>query len=120
MTATGTGIVDTGSKVFPAAGALGQGVLVKTPGALAAAGLAEQPIGVMKHATFAAGPGTVDLLSKQGTLLCKAAGAFSAGAIVYGRASGLVDDVATSSAVAIGVALDAATAANDLVEVMPL
>jgi predicted RecA/RadA family phage recombinase len=60
----------------------------------------------------------VDLLSKAGTILCKAAGAFSAGAVVYGRASGLVDDISTSSAIKIGTALEAATAANDLVEVM--
>jgi len=61
----------------------------------------------------------VRLRSAQGTIKCKASGAFSSGAILYGRANGLVDDIATSSAVRVGVALEAATAANDIIEVLP-
>jgi len=53
------------------------------------------------------------------TKKCVANGAFSKGARVYTFANGEVDDVATSLQVA-GVAMEAATAAGDVVEVMTI
>lgn len=114
--------VETRSKSFVAGGEIAQWILVKlSSGKLAVAGLAEEPIGVIEAAAFADGDvRSVTLLSCQGTIKCVAAGPFSQGAVVYGRALGKVDDVATSSAVRIGIALEAATAAGDIVEVLPL
>lgn len=111
---------DSGYKAFEAGGALGVGILVKfSSGKLAAAGLGEEWIGVTTQQAFASGDiVTVALRSKQGTYKMAASGAFSQGAIVYGRASGKVDDISTTSAIRAGMAMEAATAANDLVEVM--
>jgi len=112
--------IDGPRKTFDAGGALAQRILVKlSSGVLAAAGLAEEFIGSIDEAAFAAGdPRSVTLRNKQGTMLCVAAGAFSAGAVVYGRAAGKVDDIGTSSAIRVGIALEAATAADDIVEVL--
>lgn len=113
--------VEGSSKSFTAGAAIGQHILVKvTSNALSVAGLAEEPIGTIEEASFASGDiRSVRLLSCKGTIRCVASGAFSQGAVVYGRALGKVDDIATSSAVRIGIALEAATAANDVVEVLP-
>lgn len=113
--------VDSSVKSFVAGAAIGRGVLVKlTSDVLSVAALAEEPVGVLEEASFASGDvRPVRLLSAKGTIICKASNAFSQGAVVYGRASGLVDDISTSSACRIGIALEAATAANDLIEVLP-
>ena len=114
-------IVETSTKCFTAGTAIGVGVLVKLSSSkLAVAGLADQPVGVMEEASFADGDlRSVRLLSAKGTIKCKAAAAVSEGAVVYGRADGLVDDDSSSSAIQIGVALEAASAKNDLIEVLP-
>lgn len=115
--------VDGPSRTFQAAAAITLGVLVKvdSSGYAAIAGLGEQPIGVAETAAAAAGDKiSIRLLHGGGTFRAKASGAFAVGALVYGRASGLVDDISTTSAVLVGVALEAATAANDLVEVAPV
>lgn len=115
--------VDTKTRTFQASAAIDQWILVKLSAAetVAAAGLAEQPIGVTTRETFAANDDVaVALLSGQGTIKCTAANAITVGAVVYGRADGKVDDVSTSSAVQIGVALEAATASGDIIEVLPI
>jgi hypothetical protein len=111
---------DSGYKAFTAGGALGVGILVKfSSGKLAAAALTDEWIGVTTQQAFADGDiVTVALRSKQGTYKMAALTSFAQGAIVYGRAGGKVDDVATSSAVRVGMALEAAGAVNDLVEIM--
>lgn len=114
--------IDGPVKTLQAAGAIGQYVLVKCSAAntVDVAGLAEQPIGVAMRAAFAAGDDVpVRLLSACGTIKCYAAAAITVGTVVYGRASGYVDDNSGSSAVRVGVTLDAATAAGDIVEVVP-
>jgi len=110
-------------KTMKAAGAIGKGVLVKVSAAdtVAVAGLAETPIGVLEQPALAANElVAVRLLSAGGSVIAKAANAITVGALVYGRASGLVDDVSSSSAVVIGVANETATATNDLIEVILL
>jgi len=106
---------------YAAGGAIAKHILVYfSSGSLAVAGLATEPIGSIDEAAFAAGEvRAVSLRSGSGSIRCVAAGAFSQGAVVYGRALGKVDDVSTSSAVRIGIALAAATAAGDIVPVMP-
>lgn len=115
--------VNTPTKGFKSSsGAIGANLLVKIVSGttVAIAGLAEEPIGVTENAAFATNdPVSVRLLSAQGTIQCKASGTFSIGAVVYGRAAGVVDDISTSSAVRIGIALEAATGANDIIEVLP-
>jgi len=113
--------VETPTKALPAGGALGQYILVKfTSDVLSVAALGEEPIGVMQQAAFAAGEVcNVRLLSAQGTMKCFASAAVAQGAVVYGRAAGKVDDDSGTSAIRIGIALEAATAAGDIIEVLP-
>lgn len=113
--------VDGNTRTFVAGETIERGLLVRLSAAetVSIAGLAQTPIAVATRRVPAGEQGAFDLLSKAGTVQCKAGGAFSAGAVVYGRAAGLVDDISTSSAVKIGVALEAATAANDIIEVLP-
>lgn len=54
------------------------------------------------------------LKNDRGTFKLSTAGAVTAMAVIYGAAAGQVDDA--SSGTAIGVALEAATAANDEIE----
>ena len=111
-----------GPLTFLAAGAIGKHILVKISAAktVDVCGLAEEPIGVLSEAAFAAGdPCTVIPLNKTGSINCIAANAVAVGVPVYGRALGKVDDVSTSSAVRIGISKEAATAAGDVIEVIP-
>jgi len=114
--------VETPTKTFTAGGAIGQHIRVKlSSGVLAVAGLGatDEPVelGTITEASFASGDvRAVRLRNAQGTAKMVAAGAFSAGAAVYGAAAGKVDDVVSGAA--LGIALEAATAANDIVEVL--
>ncbi len=111
--------VDGNVKAFTAGAAIGIHILVKiASGKLAVAGLDEEFIGSMTQASFADGDVVgVRLKSAAGTHLCVAAGAFSQGARIYARAAGQVDDVSTT-AKGLGIALEAATASGDVVEVV--
>jgi len=113
--------VDGSSKSFVAGAAIGQHILVKvTSGVLSVAALGEEPIGTLEEASFASGDiRSVRLRSCKGTIRCVASGTFDQGKTVYGRADGKIDDISTTSAVRIGIALEAATAANDVIEVLP-
>jgi hypothetical protein len=104
-----------------AGAAIDQFILVKLASdLLSVAALGEEPIGVIEEASFVSGDiRSVRLLSAKGTIKCIASGAFSQGAVLYGRASGKVDDISTTSAIRIGIALEAATATGDVVEVLP-
>ena len=114
-------MVETPTRALTAGGTITQWALVKVGAALTCtiAAITEEAIGVAEHAAVSGGLVRVRLLSAQGTIKCAAAGAFSVGAVVYGQASGLVDDASGSSQIRIGIALEAATAANDIVEVLP-
>jgi hypothetical protein len=75
----------------------------------------EQHIGITGNESTADG----DLVSIQpinatGSYECTAAEAFARGAVLYGGANGTIQD--TSSGSAIGIAMEAATALNDVVE----
>jgi len=113
--------VDTNTKSFTAGAALARGTMVKlSSDKLAAAGVADRPIGVMLDATFAdLDVGTVQLLSKAGTMQCIAADAIVSGAVVYTAASGKVSDTAATGATELGIALEGVDNADSLVEVMP-
>jgi len=113
--------VETPTKSFTAGGAIAKNILVKlTSSVLSVAALGEEPIGTIEEAAFASGDvRSVRMRNGGGTLNCVASGAFSQGAIVYGRADGKIDDISTTSAVRIGIALEDAGAAGDVVEVLP-
>ncbi len=113
--------VETPTKGFVAGAAIGKHILVKlSSGKLAVAALGEEFIGTLEDESFAdLDIRTVRLKSAQGTIKCVASGAFSNGAVVYGRAAGKVDDISTTSAIRVGVALETVTASGDIVEVMP-
>ena len=112
--------VDTGSRSFEAGAAIGKHILVKlSSGKLDVAGLGDEWIGTINAKAFASGDRrSVDLRSKQGTIVCIASGAFSEGDVVFGRAAGKIDDISATSAVRVGIALEAAAAAEEEIEVL--
>ena len=111
---------DTGVKTFEAGAAIAIHTRVKiASGVLAAAGIADKDIGVTAAASFASGDKVpVILRSKQGTHKAIAAAAITAGAEVYTAASGKVS-VSASTAYLRGIALEAAGADGDVIEIMP-
>lgn len=116
-------MVDTGYKSFEADAAIGQFERVKldSDGKITQAGLADRGIGVACQAAFAAGDNvTVALYSKCGSMKMVAIEALAAGALVYSEANGKVQDTAAATSYLVGVALEAATADGDVIEVMPM
>ena len=57
-------------------------------------------------------------LNKQGSYMARAAGAIAVGAVVYTAADGEVNDVQATNALQLGIALSAATADQDVIEVL--
>lgn len=113
--------VSTPNKEFKAGAAIGAHILVKiSSGKLAVAALGEEFIGTLDDEAFAdLDIRSVHLKSAQGTLKAVASGAFSAGAVVYGRAAGKIDDISATSAIRLGIAMEDAASSGDIVEVMP-
>lgn len=110
--------VETPTKYFTAGAALGMYLRVKlSAGKLAAAGLSDNELGTLENASFASGDvRPVRLASAQGTCKMVASAAITAGAAVYAAASGKISS--TVGPVYVGVALEAATANNDIIEVL--
>ena len=86
-------------------------------GVLAAAGLADKELGVLARRGDASDYAGVLLRTAEGTTPMIAAEAISAGATVFTAADGRVGNTATG-AFQIGVALEAATADGDIIEVV--
>jgi len=107
----------TRERTFVAGAAIAQYLRVKlSSGKLAAAGAADIDIGTLRDASFAdLDLRVVKLRAAQGTVKMVAAGAIDAGAIVYGAASGKVNDVANGNPV--GQAMETVTADGDVIEV---
>lgn len=79
----------------------------------------DMPIGISDQDDVAAEEQVnVYLLSAAGTVKIQAAGAVQIGDRVYPAANGFIDDVALSNGKSVGTALTAATAANDIIEVL--
>lgn len=89
-----------------------------SPSLIAVAGAAVAAIGVTVENIAASGYGTVKLFNASGTFLMCANAAITAGAQLYPTASGNVDDAGTTTLPL--VALEAATAQNDLIECAPI
>lgn len=107
--------VESACRADVAAGALGQYLRVKTVGALALAGASDIELGTMEFPCTAAGPATVRLRTAPGTCKMVASGAISANVTVYAAASG---KIASTGTVIIGTSCEAATANNDIIEVV--
>jgi hypothetical protein len=101
-----------------AAGAVGQYLRVKTPGAVALAGALDQSFGTMELPCVAAGPCSVRVKTAEGTQKMVAATAITKGNYVYGAASGKVSAVANGNVE--GIAKETVTADGDIIEVQPI
>ncbi len=114
--------VDGAFKMFTAGAALAQYLrVILSSGKLAAAGVGAtdyvNELGVIEEASFAdLDVRAVRLRTAQGTVRMVASAAISLGATVYGAASGKI--ATTSSGTALGIALEAAAANNDVIEVL--
>lgn len=106
------------TRSFPAGAALSDKLRVKlSSGQVVLAGAGELSIGTTVTKAYAQGePITVRLWSAEGTRKMIASAAITAGATVYGAASGKISS--TSSGAAIGVAYEAAAADGDVIEVL--
>ena len=111
-------MVEGNTRTFVASAAIDQFLRVKlSSGQLAAAGADDIDIGTLEEEAFASGDvRAVRLASATGTRKMVASEAISLGAKVYGAASGKIAD--TGSGRTIGIALEAATADGDIIEVL--
>ncbi len=110
--------VETPCRAFVANAALGIYTRVKlSSGKVASAGASDPSIGTLEKATFADGDSVaVRLRTAQGTKKMVASVAITSGASVFAAASG---KVAATGTIFEGIALQAATADGDIIEVMP-
>lgn len=106
---------DHNCKTFTSGGALAVHLRVKAPSALALAGATDAELGTLETPAFSAEPATVRLRTASGSCKMVASGAITAGVTVYAAASG---KIASSGSVVCGTALEAATADNDVIEVL--
>lgn len=115
--------VETATKTFIAGAAIAAHRRVKlSSGKLAVAGLGlvDEPveIGTIEQASFADGDAvSVRLRSATGTCKMVALDAISVGDLVYGTSNGRIRSSATSGD-PLGIALEAATALDDVIEVL--
>lgn len=115
-----SGQIEGPVRTFVAGAALGEGIRVTlTSGVLQAAGAEDRGIGTTVAPAYASGDLVgVRLWNAPGTRKMVAAGAVTQFAKVYGAASGKVDDTANGNP--IGVALETASAANGVIEVLTI
>lgn len=112
--------VDSNSKSFTNdTTAIGRYLRVTvSSGVLALAGAETIGLGVTTRRIEASVAGSVDLFTKPGTFAMTASAAISAMDLVYAAAGGKI--AATPTGAPIGIALEAATANNDIIEVLYL
>ena len=109
--------IDTGAKTFTASGTIARFDRVKfASDKVAVAGASDVDVGVATEAAAADDVISVWLRTKQGTMKMKASAAIATGAEVEAAASGKI--ATKSSGTAIGIALEAAGADGDIIEVL--
>lgn len=110
--------VDGNYKTFTSGEALAIYRRVKlSAGTVVYADAGDPYIGITQEAVAITQPVNIRLRTAAGTCKVTAAGTFSAAAQLYGADDGKVDDVAAGQV--FGIALEAATAANDILEAVP-
>jgi hypothetical protein len=114
---------NNGIATFTANGALGAKIRVKltagsaaTPPQVEVAAAGEQHIGITEFAVASGALVSVKLRNFPGIHEATAAEAIAVGATIYGAAAGKVQD--TSSGTAIGIAIEEATALNDVIKII--
>jgi len=112
---------DTIEKTFEASAAvaLHAAVQLANTGKVSTNGLATRTIGFATRAAFASGD-KITVRMFYPTYKAIAKEAFAIAATLYTEADGKVQDTAESTSLPMFIALEAATAENDIVEVMPL
>lgn len=108
---------DTGYATVTLTGTVAQFARVTAAGATA--GATDQDIGVAMRAGVSGDVIEVALFSKQGTHKAIAASALTLGAKVYGAASGKINDTQATGSFLRGVAMQAAGADGDIIEIQP-
>ena len=108
-------------RTFVASAAIAQhaAVQIANTGKVSSNGLATRTIGFATRAAFADGD-TVTVRMFYQSYKAIAKEAFAIAATLYTEADGKVQDTAETTALPMFVALEAATAENDVVEVLPL
>lgn len=111
---------DSGFKSFTCNGAVSiyDRVKIESAGTIAVAGLAERDIGTAMEAGASGDTITVKLLTAAGTHKVRVKEAVTRGAILYTEAGGEVQDTDQATALVWGVALETATAEDDVIEAM--
>lgn len=113
--------VDGQTKTFIADEAIAINLRVKldSDGKVTIAGLADKELGTAVTPAFAAGdPVAVRLRTAAGTHKMIAVEALAVGSVVYTETAGKVQDTAQATAFQVGVALEAAAADGDVIEVL--
>ena len=112
---------DHNCKTFIADEAIAVHLRVKldTDGRVTVAGLTDKELGTAVTPAFAAGdPVSVRLRTASGTHKMVAIEPLAVGAVLYTETGGKVQDTAQATSFQVGVALEAATADNDVIEVL--
>lgn len=111
--------VDSNTKAFVAAGTIAQysRVVLGSGGTITAAVLADREIGIAMDRAVSGDPVSVKLRSGAGTCKAIAAAAITRGASVFSAAAGKVS-VSATGAFNLGIALEAATADGDIIEIL--
>ena len=118
-------MIESSKKTFTVgATALARRVLVKLASSLLVVNTAtatDLPLGVTEYSAAAGEDVAVRLLNSGGTVELTAAGAITAGAVVYAAADGEIQALPATAAtyLQIGIAMEAAAADQDIIEVMP-
>lgn len=116
--------VNESERSFTASGAIAERTLVKLASdntvAAAATHSTDKPIGVALSNAADGDNVTVKLLNGDGTVLVVANGAVVIGTTLFGCDSGKVNDTDPGSAVKVGIALNAAAADGDIIEMIPV
>ncbi len=109
---------DSGYGSVTLAATIAKALRVTVAGALA--GLTDQDFGTTMAYGVSGDVVGVSFVNKQGTQKATANGSISAGAKVYTAASGKVSSTQGTGAFLRGIAMEAATADGDIIEIMPL
>lgn len=115
--------VDTNTRTFIASAAIAKYALVMyaNTGKVNECTLIGRPIGVAMDAAFADGDAiSVKLINSAGSFKGIAKEASAIAAVLYTEAGGKLQDTAESTALPVGIALEAATAEGDIIEWLPL